>query len=190
MKELEFLNKTADFIRLVLDVEPVKYGTERIADVSSFLEMFNEATTPKEIYLALAEAKDVIPRRINYVDQVLAICALIEAKSSYTSISNEELMEQLIKYYEKAFELSKAGSKGNLREKFRTNFYYCDEKRKIFVCELSFELSYQYSIDGTPAIDSFFKMQTNEALDTEYFDARDERRRHPVIIDGEIMRRA
>lgn len=190
MKKLEILNKTADFIRLVFDVELVKYGTERIADVSSFLEMFNEATTPKEIYFALAEAKDVISRRINYVDRVLAICALIEAKSPYARISNEELMEQLIKYYEKASELSKAGSKGNLREKFRTNFYYCDEKRKIFVCELDFELSYQYSMDGAPAIDSFFKMQTNEALDTEYFDTRDERTKHPVIIDGEIMRGA
>lgn len=191
MKKLEILNETAEFIRLVLGVEPVKYGIERIADQASFLEALNEATTPKEIYLALAEAKDVIGRKINYVDRILVFCALIHnAIGDYATQSNKDLWAKLLKYYEKAFELSKAGSKEDFHEEFRTNFYYRDEKRKIFVCELAFELRYLYSMDGTPEIDSTIHIETNEALDTDYFDTRDERHKHQIIIDGETMKGA
>ncbi|WP_295148935.1 hypothetical protein [uncultured Campylobacter sp.] len=191
MKKLEILNETASSIRRVLGVEPVKYGIERVADQASFLEMLNEATTPKEIYFALAEAKDVISRRINYVDRALVFCALVHnAIGYYTIQSNKGLRVKLLKYYKKAFELSKAGSKEDFREEFRTSFYYCDEKRKVFICEFVFELRYLYFMDGTPEIDSTISIETNEALDTEYFDTRDERTKHPVIIDGEIMRGA
>ena len=191
MKKLEILNETASFIRRVLGVEPVKYGIERVADQASFLEMLNEATTPKEIYFALAEAKDVISRRINYVDRVLVLCALVHnAIGGYATQSNKDLWVKLLKYYEKTLELSKAGSKEDFREEFRTNFYYRDEKRKVFICELAFELSYLYSMDGAPAIDSTISIETNEALDTDYFDTRDERHKHHIIIDGEIMKGA